>query len=165
VLPIAVPVSSLVNREFIGAWLAAGCALRQKKGLRSFGQSFIIGVMSPTQAEFKKALVSLEKALSLPEDDVSRDASIQRFEFCVELAWKSAKKMMGTSTTAPKQVVREMAQARLIDDVVFWLTAIDQRNLSSHTYNERLAKEVYGFAQRFLPAAQELSNRLEREGD
>ena len=48
--------------------------------------------MSPTQAEFKKALVSLEKALSLPEDDVSRDASIQRFEFSVELAWKSAKK-------------------------------------------------------------------------
>lgn len=121
--------------------------------------------MSPTQAEFKKALVSLEKALSLPEDDVSRDASIQRFKFCVELARKSAKKIMGTSTTAPKQVVREMAQARLIDDVVFWLTAIDQRNLSSHTYNEQLAKEVYGFAQRFLPSAQELSNRLEREGD
>ena len=60
--------------------------LRAKKGLRSFVLSVIIGSMSPTQAEFKKALVSLEKALSLTEDDVSRDASIQRFEFCVELA-------------------------------------------------------------------------------
>jgi len=121
--------------------------------------------MSPTQAEFKKALISLNKALSLPEDDVSRDASIQRFEFCVELAWKSAKKMMGTNSTAPKQVIREMAQAGLIDDVEFWLLAIDQRNLSSHTYNEQLAKEVYSFAQRFLPIAQELSSRLENHGD
>ena len=117
--------------------------------------------MSPTQAEFQKALVSLEAALSLPEDDVTRDASIQRFEFCVDLAWKSAKKMMGTASPAPKQVVREMAQAGLITDVDFWLQAIDQRNLSSHTYNEKLAKEVYQFALIFLPAAQGLSERLE----
>ncbi len=117
--------------------------------------------MSPTQAEFKKALISLEAALSLPEDDVTRDASIQRFEFCVELAWKSARKVMGTASTAPKQVIREMAQADLVSDVEFWLKAIDQRNLSSHTYNERLAKEVYQFARLFLPSAQSLSERLD----
>jgi nucleotidyltransferase substrate binding protein (TIGR01987 family) len=98
--------------------------------------------------------------LSLPKDDVTRDASIQRFEFCVELAWKSAKKLMGTSATAPKQVVREMAQAGLIDDVEFWLKAIDQRNLSSHTYNEKLAEEIFSFAKSFLAAAQSLVAKL-----
>ena len=67
---------------------------------------------------------------------------------------------MGTSTSAPKQVIREMAQNSLIDDVEFWLKAIDQRNLSVHTYNESLAKEVYEFAVTFLPIAQVLLGNL-----
>ncbi|MBL6689342.1 MAG: nucleotidyltransferase substrate binding protein [Pseudomonadales bacterium] len=116
--------------------------------------------MSPSQAEFEKALASLERALALPKDDVSRDASIQRFEFCVELGWKSAKKLMGTPSTAPKQVIREMAQAGLIGDVEFWLRAIDQRNLSSHSYNEKLAEEIYQFSRDFLSEAQQLRDKL-----
>ncbi len=108
----------------------------------------------------EKALVALEQALALEKSDITRDASIQRFEFCVELSWKSAKKFMGTSTTAPKQVVREMAQNGLIDDVAIWLTAIDKRNLSVHTYNEVLAEEVYAFARAFLPEAMRLLGRL-----
>jgi len=112
--------------------------------------------------EFSKALGSLEKALNEPKSDIVRDATIQRFEFCVELAWKSAKRYMGTATTAPKQVVREMAQNQLIDDVDFWLRAIDQRNLSSHTYKEQLAEQVYRFAGEFLPHAKNLLYSLQR---
>ncbi len=112
--------------------------------------------------EFKKALLALEKALAEQKTDIVRDASIQRFEFCVELAWKTAKKIMGTSATAPKTVVREMAQNFLIDDVVFWLEAIDLRNLSSHTYKEELAEKVYQFARVFYPKAMELLAKLEK---
>lgn len=36
--------------------------------------------------ELEKALLSLKKALDAPKDDMSRDATIQRFEFCVELS-------------------------------------------------------------------------------
>jgi len=110
---------------------------------------------------FSKALVSLEVALAVEKTDISRDATIQRFEFCVELAWKTAKKMMGTSTSAPKQVIREMAQSGLIDDVEFWLKSIDQRNLSAHTYNEELAEEVYTFAQSFLNPAKQLLKEIQ----
>lgn len=111
--------------------------------------------------EYAKALVALEKALKEPKSDIVRDASIQRFEFCVELAWKSAKKVMGTASSAPKTVVREMAQNSLIDDADFWLEAIDQRNLSSHTYKEQLAEQVYSFARKFLPIAQDLLRKLQ----
>ncbi len=111
-------------------------------------------------SEFEKAVKALGKALALPEDDITRDASIQRFEFCVELAWKVSKRALGTNASAPNQVVREMGQAALIDDVSQWLEAIDKRNLSSHTYNETLAKEVYGFAVRFLPQLEALLERI-----
>jgi nucleotidyltransferase substrate binding protein (TIGR01987 family) len=114
-------------------------------------------------AEYAKAVTALGRALALPEDDITRDASIQRFEFCVELAWKVSKKVLGTDSTAPKQVIREMGQALLIDDVRLWLEAIDQRNLSSHTYNEQLAREVYQFAADFLPALESLVSKLPRE--
>jgi nucleotidyltransferase substrate binding protein (TIGR01987 family) len=117
--------------------------------------------MAVSLEELSKALVSLEEALTVEKTDISRDASIQRFEFCVELAWKSAKKAMGTSTTAPKQVIREMAQNGLIENVDFWLKSIDQRNLSSHTYNQKLAEEVYAFAKSFLNPAKQLLTKLQ----
>lgn len=116
--------------------------------------------MAISLTEFEKAVLALAKALQEPKNDITRDASIQRFEFCVELAWKTAKKLTGTSTSTPKQVVREMAQAGLIDDVYLWLEAIDQRNLSSHTYNEELAEKVYQFIKSFLPHAQKLVEKL-----
>ena len=101
--------------------------------------------------EYKKAVARLEEALAQPKDEFIRDSVIQRFEFCIELAWKTARKVMGSPTTAPKHIVREMAQNQLIADVDIWLKAIDQRNLSSHTYNEDLAEQVYQFIQDFLP--------------
>ena len=119
-------------------------------------------VMNVSLLEYGKALIALEKALCEPKSDIVRDATIQRFEFCVELAWKSAKKQMGTATSAPKSVVREMAQNSLIDDVDFWLRSIDQRNLSSHTYREDLAEMVYQFAREFLAKGQDLLLRLQK---
>lgn len=119
--------------------------------------------MAVSLDELAKALVSLEVALTVEKTDISRDASIQRFEFCVELSWKSAKKVMGTSATAPKQVVREMAQNGFIEDVEFWLKSIDQRNLSSHTYNEKLAEEVFAFAESFLKPANRLLKKLQAQ--
>lgn len=110
--------------------------------------------------EFSKALASLRNGLMAPKNDLSRDASIQRFEFCVELAWKTARRVMGTATSAPKAVVREMARNGLIDDAEFWLLAIEKRNLSAHTYRESLAEEVYSFATLFLPKAADLLVRL-----
>lgn len=119
--------------------------------------------MRPDYRDFIKAVDSLEIALSMPKNDIVRDASIQRFEYCVELAWKSARRVMGTSASAPKQVVREMYRAGLIEDVELWLVAIDQRNMTSHTYNEALAEKVYGFAREFLPHAEALKKTLEAE--
>lgn len=116
--------------------------------------------MSTSTIEYIKAVTALEKALSEDFSDIVRDASIQRFEFCIELAWKVSKKQMGTLTSSPKQVIREMAQAGLISEVKIWLLAVDKRNLSVHTYNEELANEVFKFISDFFPHLKELSNTL-----
>ena len=112
--------------------------------------------------EFSKTVRRLEEALNQEKNEFIRDSVIQRFEFCIELAWKTSRKVMGTSTSAPKQVIREMAQNALIDDVDIWLKSIDQRNLSSHTYNEDLAEKVYSFVITFLPYLKNLNEKLHK---
>lgn len=119
--------------------------------------------MATSTHEFKKVVLRLEEALQQPKDDFLRDSTIQRFEFCIELAWKNSKRLMGTSTSAPKDVVREMAQNAYIADVELWLKAIDMRNLSSHTYKEDLAELVYAFAKAFLPELQRLITVIEKK--
>jgi len=99
--------------------------------------------MAVTIVKYQKAVKKLKEAPAQEKNEFILDSVIQRFEFCVELAWKTSRKVMGTATTAPKQVIREMAQNKMIEDVNIWLQAIDQRNLSSHTYNEELAEKVY----------------------
>mgnify|MGYP000440652629 CR=1 FL=1 len=42
-----------------------------------------------------KAVSKLEEALTLKEDEIHKDASIQRFEFSFELAWKLMQSMAG----------------------------------------------------------------------
>lgn len=113
-------------------------------------------------SEFTKAVRRLADAVAQEKNEFIRDSVIQRFEFCVELAWKSARRVMGTATGAPKDVVREMAQSGYIDNPALWLQAIDMRNLSSHTYKEDLAEQVYTFACGFLPQLQKLVARLEQ---
>jgi len=112
--------------------------------------------------EYEKALIALRKALEEPKTDLVRDASIQRFEFCVELAWKTAKKKLGTLSTGPKVIIREMAQQKLIDDVDKWFDYLEARNLSSHTYKEALAEKVYSVAKTFLEDGEELLDRLKK---
>lgn len=113
--------------------------------------------------EFQKAVIRLEEALAQPKNEFTRDSVIQRFEFCIELAWKTSKKIMGTSTSAPKDVIREMAQSEYISNIELWLKAIDMRNLSSHTYKEDLAEIVYSFAKSFMIELKALVIFLEKK--
>lgn len=112
--------------------------------------------------EFEKALIALEKALQSPKTDLTRDATIQRFEFCIELAWKTSKKKLGTATTAPRVIIREMSQQGLIASPEKWFSYLEARNLSSHTYREDLAEQVYQVAKEFLPEAQALLSKLKK---
>lgn len=116
--------------------------------------------MAFSTTELEKAVKRLEEALNQEKDEFIRDSVIQRFEFSIELAWKTCKRLMGTASSGPKIVVREMAQNGFIEEVELWLRSIDMRNLTSHAYREDLAEEVYAFAQSFLPELKKLVARV-----
>ncbi len=115
---------------------------------------------STTLTEFEKAVQRLKEALDRPKDDFIRDSVIQRFEFCIELAWKSARKALGVSSTAPKVVLRDLAQQGLIADPARWFAYLEARNQTSHTYKEELAEKVYQVAKEALPELEKLLHSL-----
>ena len=117
--------------------------------------------------ELKKALQRLKEALALPKNDITRDSVIQRFEFTVELSWKVLQRYLRASGLPdplnPKNAVREGAKAQLISDPEAWIHFIDERNLSSHTYRENLAEQVYASAKSFPPFVDELVLNIEKQ--
>lgn len=98
--------------------------------------------------DYHKALHRLEIALTktLDEDDLYLDATIQRFEFTFELAWKLMKAVLeykGIEATSPRSSIREAWKQHIIGDAEKWLDMQVKRNLSSLTYNEEAAQDIY----------------------
>ena len=74
------------------------------------------------------------------------DATIQRFEFCFELAWKLMKAVLqydGIEANSPRSCIRESWKQGLIPNAQEWLEMMEKRKLSSHTYDENAAREIY----------------------
>jgi nucleotidyltransferase substrate binding protein (TIGR01987 family) len=116
----------------------------------------------------EKALKSLEIIIVKPmqEDRSNVDASIQRFEFTIELLWKLLKRILvfeGIETTSPKHVLQEAYQTKLIDDEQLWLNMLTDRNLTSHTYDEELADEIYSRIKKYCPLLRKTFNALKQK--
>jgi nucleotidyltransferase substrate binding protein (TIGR01987 family) len=99
-------------------------------------------------AEFQRAVQRLDEALQAGTDNsLFIDAAIQRFEFCVELAWKSLAKVLerdhAIMVASPKSAVQAAYQVGMIDDEPAWVAMLRDRNLTSHTYREALAREIH----------------------
>jgi len=107
--------------------------------------------------------VRLREALAVAETDVSRDAAIQRFEFCFELAWKAVQERArneGLDCQSPKGCLKLAFKSGWIQDESGWLAMIEDRNRTSHTYDERLAKDVYRRLPQYLPLLDALLAKL-----
>jgi nucleotidyltransferase substrate binding protein (TIGR01987 family) len=76
-----------------------------------------------------------------------KDAVIQRFEFSLELSWKAMKNYLNyqgiLEATTPKQTMKEAFANGLIKNGETWINMLNDRNLTSHTYNQADADEIY----------------------
>jgi nucleotidyltransferase substrate binding protein (TIGR01987 family) len=100
--------------------------------------------------ETDKALTTLREILKQPYSVIVRDAAIQRFEYTFETSWKLLKEYLreceGVISNSPKSCFREALSAGLINEeqTMTCLEMADDRNLTSHTYIEEVAEQIYG---------------------
>jgi len=92
----------------------------------------------------KESVVEFEKTKSL----TVRDGVIQRFEFTMDLAWKTIREFLieqgFTELNSPKSVLKQAYSYGLLKDEEVWLNIVNDRNNTSHLYKEEMANEVFG---------------------
>ena len=94
-------------------------------------------------ANFCLALDQLETFFEPPAlNERERQGLIKAFEYCFEVGWNT---------------LRLAFRMGLIDDGEGWLAMVQDRNLTSHTYNRSTAEQVSEqVAARYLPCFREL---------
>jgi len=97
-----------------------------------------------------------------------RDSTIQRFEFTIEILWKTVKEFLklkeGIECRSPKSCIRDFFGSGYLSsqDVVTLLEAIDDRNLTSHTYHEEVADKIFQNIKKYLPVVKSVINEIEK---
>ncbi|MFH1563832.1 MAG: HI0074 family nucleotidyltransferase substrate-binding subunit [Nitrospirota bacterium] len=96
-----------------------------------------------------KALNTLKQILEEPFSVIVRDAGIQRFEYTFEAVWKFIKEYLkeqeGIICNSPKSCFRELFSLGLLteEEIVKFLDMTDDRNMTTHTYREGVAEDIY----------------------
>lgn len=105
-------------------------------------------------SNYRKALAKLGKAVDIVSwemdmdsdiDELLEEGLIQRYEYAHELAWKVMKdyaEYQGiTGISGSRDAIRQTLRFGLIDDDN-WMNSIEDRNLTSHQYDEDTAHSV-----------------------
>ncbi len=104
---------------------------------------------------YRKALNRLTQAVRIVAgqmgseeeiDDLLKEGLIQRFEYTHELAWKVMKdyaEYQGyTDIRGSRDAIRKAFEMGLITDKR-WMESIEDRNMTSHNYDDETAEEIY----------------------
>ena len=101
--------------------------------------------------------------------DLEKEGFVQRFEYTLELAWKTLKDYLleqGFDLASPKDVFRQAFQNEIITDGEVWMEALNRRNLSSHTYNAQVLEQTLIFLrEEFHPVIEKMHSYLKNELD
>ncbi len=130
--------------------------VRWKQRFQNFDRAFVL---------LRQALENGPSALN----PLEKEGSVQRFEYCFELAWKTVKDYLEHggfvfSTATPRQVLKDAFAVKVLGDGQVWIDMLDHRNLLSHTYNlAGFEQAVEAIHTRYLSALGQLHEFLRRE--
>lgn len=117
--------------------------------------------------QFDRAVSRLEEVLQIPPTSIIKNSAIQRFEFCMDLTWKTLKTILeqehGVIVKSPKETFKMAYQNKLIDYDQKWIDFVDLRNNTVHTYNEELANQTFTQLPAFLTLVKTLLNSLNNQ--
>lgn len=120
-------------------------------------------------ANYAKALEQLGNAVATsqarPLSDLEKQGLIQAFEFTHELAWKVMKDYFAyqgnPGVAGSRDAAREAFQQGLIEDGEGWMEMIRSRNLTSHTYQQKIADEICShILKRYFPLFEQFQRRM-----
>jgi nucleotidyltransferase substrate binding protein (TIGR01987 family) len=114
-------------------------------------------------SSLEAALARLRSALAQPKSEWTRDAAIQRFEFTFELGWKCVRRFAkdeGLDVGTPREALKTAMKVGWVDDDPVWLRMLEDRNRTSHTYNEATAEQIYSRLQAYADALAKLTRSL-----
>jgi nucleotidyltransferase substrate binding protein (TIGR01987 family) len=120
-----------------------------------------------------KAIAALEAGLTRhnqsPDEDIVRDACIQRFKFTYEVSHKMLKRFLQATSASPavidtmpfQDLIRSGSErGLLLNGWPRWKDYRTARATTSHAYDERKAQEVFAVIPSFLDEARFLRDRL-----
>lgn len=90
-----------------------------------------------------------------PDSILMQAGLIQMFEFSFELAWKVLKDFLvdeGFVVASPKETIKLAFQCGYISNGDVWMQALQDRNLTTHTYDDDTAAAVVAdINSRYIP--------------
>lgn len=98
-------------------------------------------------AHFSKALVQLRKFIDKGNlNELEEQGLIKSFEYTYELAWNTLKDFFEfqgeTEIRGSRDAFRLAFRRALIVDGETWMNMIESRTLTTHTYDEDVAREI-----------------------
>ncbi|MCB1117122.1 MAG: HI0074 family nucleotidyltransferase substrate-binding subunit [Chlamydiia bacterium] len=123
-------------------------------------------LLAASQVEY--ALQTLGIAIRAPsqQNRLNIDATIQRFEYTIELFWKFLKHLLatqGVEVLSPKQALLEAYAMKLISDEATWINMQNDRSQTSHSYNIELADQIYSRIKIYHPLMHTTFQRIKAE--
>jgi len=98
-------------------------------------------------------------------EDIYLDLVVKRFEFTFEMSWKALKRYLeylGLNPKSPRATFKEAYTQEIITDESLWLSIIEQRNVSSHIYDEYEIQEILGKLEIYKKAFIDLQKEIEK---
>lgn len=116
-------------------------------------------------SNFDRALNLLREPMERSPESLTaleKEGTVQRFEYALELAWKTLKDFLEAQgvmiePVTPKTVIKAAFAAKILTDGQVWVDMLDHRNLLSHTYSQAtFDKAVQAIRDRYLRAFEDL---------
>lgn len=89
----------------------------------------------------------LVDAVNTADTRLEITGAIKCFEYCYELSWKLMQKILkhqgASDVNSPRAVFALANKNGLIDDLNAWISFIEKRNMTVHTYDGELANFVF----------------------
>ena len=120
---------------------------------------------------YKKALAALEKSVIAAQErilnEIEKQGLVKGFEFTFELSWKLLKDYLESKGFkdfhGSKDTFKLAFQEGLINDGEIWMEMLDNRNRSSHTYEESIARQIISLViSKYFLKFKELSEKMNR---